>query len=291
MKLSIIIPVFKGEFTLIPLFNTLIETFNTSTDFEVIFIDDNSTDNSWKRISDLYKQYPAYIKGFRLKQNYGQHKATLFGLGKATGEFAVTMDEDMQHDPQFIPAMLSYLCECKSDVVYGKFIKYNRNSLRMFGSKVSRGIARLLIPELSKSYSPFRIIRSDIIKLLVNNRRRNVVFIDGLIGKATKNTGEYPIEHFEDKRPSSYSVIKLVRLAISVTMNYSPVLRNLLVLVILILVYFSLAAVINLPGSLFFLAGLPAVILFIIIAGMVLYSWIHSNIYGDIRISETTGNN
>jgi polyisoprenyl-phosphate glycosyltransferase len=145
MKLSIIIPVFKGENTIIPLFNKIQEALDGRFDYEVVFISDNATDDSWNKIKYLYNANPQKVKGYKLRQNYGQHKAILFGMRESTGDFLITMDEDMQHDPQFIPAMLSYLSENELDVVYGKFYKYKRNKLRKLGSRLTRKISGLLI--------------------------------------------------------------------------------------------------------------------------------------------------
>jgi len=287
MKLSFIIPVFKGENTIVPLFNKIQEALDGKFDYEVIFIDDDATDDSWSKIRYLYRSNTQKVKGFKLKKNYGQHKATLFGIRAASGDFLITMDEDMQHDPQYIPAMLSYLLNNKLDVVYGKFLMFKRNGIRRFGSEIVRGIAKLLIPDLHKSYSPFRIIRSDIAGIL--NNSKNVVFIDGLLGNATKRIGEYTIEHFENKRPSSYTFIKLIHLATSVIINYSCIARSLLLMVTFFLIYFSLGSVINLPGNMFFLTGLPAFFIIILLSGLILYTWLHSKTRKEIIITEKIG--
>jgi len=287
MKFSFIIPVFKGENTIVPLFNKIQEALDGEFDYEVIFIDDNAKDDSWSKIKYLYSSNTQKVKGFKLKKNYGQHKATLLGIRAASGDFLITMDEDMQHDPQYIPAMLSFLLDNKLDVVYGKFLTFKKNGVRKFGSKLSRRIAGLLMPNLNKSYSPFRIIRSDIAGILNNNK--NVVFIDGLLGNITNRIGEYPIEHFENKRPSSYSFFKLILLAISVILNYSGITRNMLILFISLLIYFSLGSIIDLPGNSFFLTGLPAFIILICLLSLILYTGIQAKSRKTIRVAEKIG--
>jgi polyisoprenyl-phosphate glycosyltransferase len=284
MKLSIIIPVFQGENTIIPLFNKIAEELDGKFEYEVIFVSDNATDDSWNRIKYLNGKNPGKVKGFKLKYNYGQHKALLYGMRAASGDYLITMDEDMQHDPHFIPAMLSYLSDNGLDVVYGKFDKFKRNGLRKIGSGLTRKIAGLLIPDLPELYSPFRIIRSDIGGKLKN--KKDVVFIDGLIGETKDKIGEYPIEHFENRRPSSYSFLKLVLLATSVILNYSLLSRAFLILVTCFLIYFSLASITDLPGKMFFLTGLPAFFILLLLSGLVLYTWIHSRIRKEIKVAE-----
>jgi polyisoprenyl-phosphate glycosyltransferase len=234
MKLSIIIPVYKGEDTLIPLFTKIKETLEGEYDYEVIFISDKAIDNSWSKIQYLYSCNSTKIRGYKLKYNYGQHKAILFGVKVATGNYLITLDEDMQHDPAFIPIMLKYLVDNKLDVVYGKFVKFQKNNSRKFGSKLGRKIATLFIPQLYKDYSPFRIIRTEVIESF--NAEKDVVFIDALLGNATSIIGVYPITHLENKRPSSYSIGGLGVLAASIILWYSRKARYMLLFIVLTLI-------------------------------------------------------
>ena len=201
MKLSVIIPVFKGENTISALFNKIRESLNDKFDFEIIFIDDKSVDNSWERIDHLMKTYPDIVKGIRFKRNYGQHRAIMHGLDIASGDFLITLDEDMQHDPKYIPQMVSFMITNDLDVLYGDFLEFKKKGIRKLGSKIGRILAVILLPYLYKKYSPFRIIRKGTLK--PDEIKQNVIFIDGLLGKATQRIGSYPIEHFENGRPSS----------------------------------------------------------------------------------------
>ena len=76
--------------------------------FELLIVDDGSTDNSWQVICDLAGRYPQ-VRGLNLMRNFGQHNALLAGIRSATGEFIVTMDDDLQNPPEEVPKLLEKL--------------------------------------------------------------------------------------------------------------------------------------------------------------------------------------
>lgn len=265
------------------------EALDGEFNYEVIFISDNAKDGSWDKIKYLNNKYEQKVKGFKLNSNYGQHKAILFGIKEASGDFLITMDEDMQHDPQYIPEMLSCLLNNKLDVVYGNFKTCKKNSIRKFGSFLFRILAGLFIPHLHKSYSPFRIIRSDIMKKL--NNVNNIIFIDGILGNTTNKIGDYPIEHFINRRPSSYSILKLFRLASLILISYSGLARFLSVLIVPLLIYFSIKSIINLPDNSSILSGIPAFTILLCSSALVLYIIIQLKGWRHIGIVEKIGDN
>ena len=218
LKLSIIIPVFKGEKTLTALYAKIIDTLSVKYDLEIIFVDDGSQDDSWKVIRHLQLGNTGGIKGYRLNRNYGQHEALLFGIRQATGQYIITMDEDMQHDPQYIPEMLSFMIERNLDVLYAKFREYRRSSLHKMESGLVRKIAVILIPGVNRDYSPYRIIRGEIAENLQYVGR--TVFLDAILGRVTSRMGSYSIEQREGGRPSSYSSFKKILLASSIIASH-----------------------------------------------------------------------
>ncbi len=235
MKLSIIIPVFKGEDTLVPLFAKIREALSGKFRFEVIFISDNACDDSWEKIEYLHRNNPEIVTGYKLKLNYGQHKTLLFGLKVATGNYIITMDEDMQHDPAYIPSMLVFLTGNDLDIVFGKFPESRKSSLRKFGSNLGRRVAGFLIPDMHRDYSPFRIIRRETAEAL--KVEKGIIFLDALLGETGSKTGTYPVEHIENARPSSYSPWQLLLLAFSIFIWYSRKARIIYYCVILALLF------------------------------------------------------
>ncbi|WP_296144934.1 glycosyltransferase family 2 protein [uncultured Flavobacterium sp.] len=119
MNLSIIIPLLNEEESLREL-EQWIEKVMVANNFsyEVIFIDDGSTDNSWPIIETLSHENPN-IKGIRFLRNYGKSQALHAGFAKAKGDVIITMDADLQDSPDEIPELFSMIKEQHFDLVSG----------------------------------------------------------------------------------------------------------------------------------------------------------------------------
>lgn len=113
LKLSFVIPLCNEEATVTPLFEQIKEVIEQHAlgPFEVIFIDDGSTDQSWQRLEDLKEAHPDNIHLIRFRRNQGKAAALDAGFAEAQGEIVVTMDADLQDDPQEIPTFIKKLSE------------------------------------------------------------------------------------------------------------------------------------------------------------------------------------
>jgi len=103
--LSIIIPLYNEEESLPELcawISKVVKTMNIS--YEIIMVDDGSSDNSWKVIQSLWEQYPI-VRGFRFGRNYGKSAALDLGFHECTGNVVITMDADLQDSPDEIPKL------------------------------------------------------------------------------------------------------------------------------------------------------------------------------------------
>src|SRR4051794_19092906 len=126
-SISIVIPVYQGERTLAPLLaeiSPLTEPFLTASGHravvtEVLLVHDNGPDGSADVIRDLVATN-SWVRGVWLSRNFGQHPATLAGMASSGGDWIATMDEDGQHDPGAIGAMLDVAMTKRADVVYAK---------------------------------------------------------------------------------------------------------------------------------------------------------------------------
>jgi undecaprenyl-phosphate 4-deoxy-4-formamido-L-arabinose transferase len=99
IDLSVIVPILNEASTLEELAGRLLSTLHRiGKSYEVIFVDDGSTDDSAKLLKGLYELQPT-IKVIRLNRNYGQHLAIFAGLERARGEVVVTLDGDLQNPP------------------------------------------------------------------------------------------------------------------------------------------------------------------------------------------------
>lgn len=141
--ISVIIPIFNEEENISKLYNSIIAAL-TEIDFEVLFINDGSTDNSEKEIIKLTSS-DSKIKLINLRRNYGQTAAMQAGFDHAKGEIVIPMDGDLQNDPKDIPMLIKKINE-GYDVVSGwRRIRSDKKITRILPSK----IANMLISRIS----------------------------------------------------------------------------------------------------------------------------------------------
>ncbi len=144
MDVSVVIPVYNEEESLPELERWLVKVCTDSNlSYEIIFIDDGSSDSSWNTIRELSYNNRS-VRGIRFRRNYGKAAALHSGFAEAAGDVVITMDSDLQDSPDEIPALVKMIKEDEYDLVsgwkkkrYDPFIKlctsriYNRTA-RMF---------------------------------------------------------------------------------------------------------------------------------------------------------------
>jgi len=159
---SVIIPVYNSEGSLTPLITQLGEVMPTlCQQYEVILVNDASTDNSWSVIRQLVEQHD-WVRGINLMRNYGQHNALLCGIRSARYELIVTMDDDLQHPPEEIAKLFAKLDE-GFDVVYGTPQKERHGLLRDLASQVTKlTLQNAMGVEIASNVSAFRAFRTQI---------------------------------------------------------------------------------------------------------------------------------
>jgi glycosyltransferase involved in cell wall biosynthesis len=111
VSLSFVIPVFNEEESLQTLYQKIVEVMDSISvkEYEIIFIDDGSTDNSWQHIVQLHSQEKKKVRGFKLRRNFGKASGLALGFAESKGEIVFTLDADLQDDPENIPAFLEKL--------------------------------------------------------------------------------------------------------------------------------------------------------------------------------------
>jgi len=119
MNISIVIPLLNEEESLNELYRWIASVMQSNGFvYELIFIDDGSTDNSWEIIEKISKENPA-IKGIRFQRNYGKSQALHAGFAMAQGDVIITMDADLQDNPEEIPELYKMITEEGFDLVSG----------------------------------------------------------------------------------------------------------------------------------------------------------------------------
>ena len=143
MNLSIIIPLLNEQESLPELHAWIVNVMNANHyTYEVIFIDDGSTDKSWSTIESLSKENPN-VKGIRFFKNYGKSQALHAGFAKAQGDVIITMDADLQDSPEEIPELFKMVTEGQYDLVSGwKKKRYDHVVTKNLPSKLFNWAAR-----------------------------------------------------------------------------------------------------------------------------------------------------
>ena len=120
MDISVVIPLYNEDES-IPELYAWIERVMKENHFsyEVIFINDGSTDRSWEIISELNQQQPDVVKGIKFRRNYGKSPALYCGFKQAQGDVVITMDADLQDSPDEIPELYRMIKEEGYDLVSG----------------------------------------------------------------------------------------------------------------------------------------------------------------------------
>lgn len=143
MNLSIVIPLLNEEESLQELYQWIVKVMNENNfSYEVIFVDDGSTDNSWEVIQNISHQNNN-IKGIRFLRNFGKSQALHAGFAQAKGEVVITMDADLQDNPEEIPELYQMITQQQYDLVSGwKKKRYDSVVQKNLPSKLFNWAAR-----------------------------------------------------------------------------------------------------------------------------------------------------
>src|ERR1700712_4766862 len=206
MDVSVIIPLLDEEESL-PELGAWIETVMQENNFtyEIIMVDDGSSDNSWKVIESLRKTNPC-IKGIKFQRNYGKSAALNEGFREAEGDVVITMDADLQDSPDEIPELRRMILEDGYDIVSGwKKKRYDNTLTKNIPSKLfnaaTRKVSGIVLHDFNcglKSY------KKNVVKSIevYGEMHRYIPLLAKWAG--FKKFGEKVVEH----RPRKYGVTK-----------------------------------------------------------------------------------
>jgi undecaprenyl-phosphate 4-deoxy-4-formamido-L-arabinose transferase len=192
--LSIVVPVYRSEECLEALIEAVDEALNpTNRDYEVVLVNDGSPDNSWRVIEAICRSNPRVV-GVDLRRNFGQDNAIITGLRLSRGKYAAIMDDDLQHHPRDLPALLDRIEE-GADVVYADFGVKQQKLWKNFGSWFNGKVAEWVINKPKEVYlSPYKIIRREVVEQICNYDGPDP-YIDGLLFQITSRVSQIPVEH------------------------------------------------------------------------------------------------
>lgn len=193
VEISAVIPVFNEEENLPVLIPKVMEVLNQlSKVYEVICVDDGSSDNSRKILREMAIQYPT-LRVLGLKENRGLSTALLAGMREARGDILITLDSDLQNDPADIPRLLQ--CLDQYDMATGWRQKRDDPWLKRIASKIGNGVRNRLSGEaIHDSACTLRVFKRECIQDIpvFNGMHR---FLSTLVKREGFRIVEVPVSH------------------------------------------------------------------------------------------------
>src|SRR4030066_897032 len=197
IQISVVVPVFNEEENLPVLIPKLVKVLNPlGLPFEMIFVDDGSSDGSREILREMVSQYPS-LRIIGLKENRGLSTALLAGMKEVRGDTIVTLDSDLQNDPEDIPMLLSYLD--RYDMATGWRQKRDDPWLRRISSRIANAIRNWLSGEkIYDSACTLRVFKRECIKEIpvFNGMHR---FLSTLVKMKGYRIIEIPVLHHSRK--------------------------------------------------------------------------------------------
>lgn len=222
-KVSIVIPSYNEEKNVLILAERLEKILSNYNDYEIIFVDDGSKDNTLNNIKELHSKNNK-IKYISFSRNFGHQSALKAGLDHATGDCVISMDGDGQHPPELIPELINRWIE-GYDIVYT--IRKESKKLSFFKRKTANFFYGLINKfsniKIEKGAADFRLIDKNVVEVL-KNFNEYFLFYRGLVSwLGFKQIGlEYiPADRLSGE--SKYTVRKMFIFAINGITSFSTV--------------------------------------------------------------------
>jgi glycosyltransferase involved in cell wall biosynthesis len=221
VRYSVIIPVFNSAAVVGETVDRTVAFFEgRGLGYELILVNDGSRDGSW----DVLRQKAGvnrHIVAIDLLHNCGQHTATLCGLRQASGEYAITIDDDMQVAPEELGHLIDRAAE-GFDLVLGRYAEKRHNFVRRCGSSLVAAInCRIFNKPKDLVTTSLRLMRRDVVDRICAYRTA-YPYITGLAILFSARRANALVEH--RPRPvgrSGYGVLKITELVMRILFNYS----------------------------------------------------------------------
>jgi len=221
LQVSVVIPVFNEEPVLKEFYPRLKkEAESWDKSYELLFVDDGSTDNSFELISE-WKKVDSAIRVIKFTRNFGQQAAVLAGFRKSRGEIVVQIDSDLQNPPEEIKRLLDAFTD-EIDLVVTIPRKRRDSLLRILGSKVLQSTAQVLFGNRFKlNLSSFRAMRRNVIEKIDQCQDRSR-YMAVLMSWMSVPTVQVEVDHrLRRTGQTKYGFLPLFRLTWDLITGYS----------------------------------------------------------------------
>lgn len=221
MKYSVVIPVFNSEKIVGETIDRTVAFFRREDlKFELILVNDGSSDGSWGVLQQKAHEYREVI-AINLLRNYGQHVANICGFRQSQGDYVVTMDDDLQNPPEEIKKLIEKAAE-GHDLVIGRFREKKHSLARRIGSRIVGLINRRIFHgQKDLVLTNFRIIHRDVIERACQYKT-SYPYVPGLVLMFSTNRANVLVNHRERSVGSSnYNLWRIAKLVSELLFNYS----------------------------------------------------------------------
>ena len=218
---SVVVPVYNSEGVVGSTVDRILAFFDaTGLRHQLVLVNDGSTDGSWAVIADRARRDPRVV-ALDLLRNYGQHRANLAGFREATGDFVITMDDDLQNPPDQILPLIAKAME-GHDVVFGRYQRKRAPWHRRWGSGLITLVNRRVFhqpPDLT--VSNFRILRREVVDRICRSRTAHP-YVTGQALLYCRNPADVLVRH-EPRTvgASGYTLPRILRLVMTILFSYS----------------------------------------------------------------------
>lgn len=222
-KISVVIPVFNSSEIISELVDRLMLNFSklSNYQFELIMVNDGSEDKSWEVLKVQKNKFPEILKIINFTKNYGQHNAILCGFSFCSGDFVITMDDDLQHPPEEISKLIEAQKIKDVDIVYGMYKVKHHSFIRNLGSLFIRKTSEYK-KQNEEGGSSFRLIRKNLVDILVQKHAQHFLFLDAALNWYNTNIEVVEVIHENRKTgKTGYSLSKLFNIYINIMYYYS----------------------------------------------------------------------
>jgi undecaprenyl-phosphate 4-deoxy-4-formamido-L-arabinose transferase len=222
-KLTIVVPLYNSAATLEQLVAQLTK-LQVPGGHDLVLVNDGSKDDTAELAEQLVRKTDFPITLVKLARNYGEHNAVMAGFHQARGKWVINMDDDLQNPPAEVLKLLEFAEKNKHEVVYSYYDEKQHESWRNLGSWLTNRVADLLLDKPKGLYlSSFRCMSAFVVKE-IRKYDGPFVYVDGLILQVTQNIGRVKVEHAaREAGRSGYTLAKLVKLWLSMFVNFSVV--------------------------------------------------------------------
>ncbi len=220
--ISVVSPVYNSQ-NIVPLLVNRVEEVlkHITEDYEIILVDDYSTDNSWQSIETAAKSN-LKIKGIKLSRNFGQHYAITAGLDNAFGEWVIVMDCDLQDRPEEIINLYKTAIEGNYDIVLaGRINRKDKYLKKMYSKYFYKILGFLTGTKHDASVANFGIYSKCVIRE-IKSLRESIRYFPTMVNWVGFRKTTIIVTHSErEEGKSSYNFKKMFNLAIDIILAYS----------------------------------------------------------------------